>query len=549
MKRNEAPGWHAECDYVVIGAGTAGCVVAARLSESGKHRVLLLEAGERQTHYWLKVPLGIGKIRGDERFHWKFFTEPERYMSGQRVYWPRGKVLGGSGSVNGMIYNRGQPTDYDAWRDAGNQGWGFSDVLPYFKKVERFAGGDPEWRGSDGPVYVTDLSSDPDPLSDAFVAASVRAGYARIKDYNAGANDVGTGYLQLNIHKGLRCSTYVAYLRQAMSRQNLRIMRGAMARRVRFVGTQAKGVEFTQFGRTGLASATRAVVLCAGTVQSPQILELSGIGHAQHLQDLGISVVQHSPGVGENLQDHLQVRLVYECRLPITLNAVLGHPTRLMAMGLRFALQRKGLMTTASAKTFTNAKVLPESKRADVKIQQYMISGDSRHPGGADLIVDRFWGFSIGHNQMRPESRGSIHIDSTNPEVPPVIRANYLAHETDKRANVGALRVSRTIASQPELARLIVSERRPGGNVQSDEELLAYCGETGHTSYHPIGTCRMGVDAQAVVDPRLRVHGVHGLYVVDASIMPTLTSCNTNAPAMMIGERGAAFILEDTKGE
>lgn len=543
MNHDGVGAWDMEFDFVVVGAGSAGCVLAARLSQSGKHRVLVLEAGERKGHYWLRVPLGIGKIRGDDRFHWKFFTEPEDSMHGQRVYWPRGKVLGGSGSVNGMIYNRGQPADYDAWRDAGNAGWGFADVLPYFKQLEGFAGGDPQWRGTSGPIRITDLSTDPDPLSDAFVASSVRAGYPRIKDYNAGANDVGTGYLQLNIHKGLRCSTYIAYLRPALARSNLRVIRGALVARVLFAGKRAAGVEFVRAGQSRRAAAAKGVILAAGTVQSPQLLELSGVGDGPRLQTLGIPVVQHLPGVGENLQDHLQVRVVYECKKPLTLNAVLAHPGRLVGMGLRFALARKGLMTTASAKTFTNVKVLPESARADVKIQQYMISGDSRHPGGSDLVVDDFWGFSIGHNQMRPEARGSIHVRSSDPRTPPAIRANYLSKEVDTRANVGALRVSRKLAAQPELAQFIACERRPGPMVQSADELLAYCGETGHTSYHPIGTCRMGTDSQAVVDTGLKVHGIHGLYVMDASIMPTLTSCNTNAPAMMIAERGAALLL------
>jgi choline dehydrogenase len=531
-----------EFDYIVVGAGTAGCIVAARLSERSACRVLLLEAGERDTHHWLRIPLGIGKIRGDERFHWKFFTEPEACMSGQKVYWPRGRVLGGSGSVNGMIYNRGQPEDYDLWRLAGNDGWGFADLLPYFKKIEHFPAGDAMVRGRSGPVHITDLADDPDPLSDAFIAASERAGFRRIRDYNAGANDVGTGYLQLNIRRGLRCSTSVAYLRPAMRRANLKLETGAVAARVLFSGKRATGVEYFRNGETCRARAAKCVVLCAGTVQSPQLLELSGVGDADRLMRMGIPVVHHLPGVGENLQDHLQVRLVYQCREPLTLNAVLGNPLRTCVMGLRFALLRKGLMTTASAKTFTNVRALAESRRADVKIQQYMISGDSRHPGGADLVIDRFWGFSIGHNQMRPQSRGSIHVRSRDPRDAPSIRANYLSHDTDRRANVAALRISRKIASMPPLADLIVSERRPGPGVQSDDELLAYCSETGHTSYHPIGTCKMGSDPLAVVDARLRVRGLEGLRVVDASIMPTLTSCNTNAPAMMIGEKGAEMI-------
>jgi len=532
-------------DFVVVGAGSAGCVVASRLSESGRHRVLLLEAGGEDHHFWLRVPLGIGKIRGDVRFHWKFFTEPEQRMNHQRVYWPRGRLLGGSGSVNGMIFNRGQPADYDHWRDLGNSGWGYDDVLPYFKKLESFPEGDPAWRGKDGPVRITDLSSDPDPLSDAFIEASQQAGYPRIGDYNVGPNDVGTGYLQLNIKNGKRVSASTAYLWPALRRPNLRVITGALASRIVFSGVRASGVEFRVADTVRVASASREVVICCGTVQSPQLLELSGIGVAERLRALGIPVVAHVPGVGENLHDHLQVRIVYECNRPLTLNAVLGNPLRQAHMAMKFILLRKGLMTTASAKTFTNVNTTPDSARADVKIQQYMISGDSRHSGGSDLVVDDFWGFSIGHNQMRPQSRGSVHTHSLSPQEPPSIIANYLVHDLDASTNIEALRISRRIASQPALAKLIVRERRPGLAVARADEILAYCGETGHTSYHPVGTCKMGQDNMAVVDARLQVRKVSGLRVVDASIMPTLTSCNTNAPTIMIAEKASDLILAD----
>lgn len=532
-------------DYIVVGAGTAGCVLASRLTENGKYTVLLLEAGGRDDHFWLRVPLGIGKIRGDARYHWKFFTEPERHMAGQRVYWPRGRVLGGSGSVNGMIFNRSQPADFDEWREQGNEGWDFDSLLPYFRKLETYPEGDPRWRGKDGPVHVTNLESDRDPLSDAFIAASEQAGYPRLPDYNAGPNDVGTSYLQLNIRNGIRCSPATAYLRPASRRGNLRIETNAQATRILFENRRAIGVEYLVGGERRTALCGREVVLSAGVIQSPQLLELSGVGGSSLLGGMGIPVVQDLPGVGENLQDHMQVRIVFECTRPLTLNAVLANPLRQAAMGLRFLLLRKGLMTTASAKTFTNVRALPESPRADVKIQQYMISGDSRHPGGADFQIDKFWGFSIGHNQMRPHSRGSIHIGSADPLAPPSIVVNYLEHETDKRTHVAAIRVSRTIASQPALAAFIRKECRPGPDVATDDELLAYCGETGHTSYHPVGTCKMGQDKMSVVDERLRVRQLTGLRVVDASVMPTLTSCNTNVPTFMIAEKGAAMILED----
>lgn len=530
-------------DYIIVGAGSAGCVLANRLTASGKYRVLLLEAGGADNHFWLKIPLGIGVIRADPRFHWKFHTEPEPYMHDQCLYWPRGRVLGGSSSVNGMIYNRGQPADYDRWRDLGNPGWGFKDVLPYFRRMEHFPGGDPEWRGVGGPITITDLSTDPDPLSDAFIEASVQAGYRLLEDYNAGPNDEGTGYLQLNIRNGMRVSASVAYLRPALRRRNLTVLTKAITRRVLFSGTRATGVEYRIGGERLVASADREVVLSAGTVQSPQILELSGVGNAEHLHKLGIPVVAHLPGVGENVHDHLQVRIVFECTEPLTLNAVLGNPLRQMLMGMKYVFFRKGLMTTASAKVFTNVRTRSDVERADVKIQLYMISGDSRHSGGHDLVVDKFWGFSLGHNQMRPQSRGSIHIQSSDPLQPPAITVNYLAHPVDEETNIAAVKIMRKIASQPALAKFIVRERRPGPEVQSDSHLLEHCRNAGHTSYHPVGSCKMGVDPMAVVDPQLRVHGVTGLRVVDASIMPTLTSCNTNAPTMMIAEKGSDLIL------
>jgi choline dehydrogenase len=521
-------------DFVIVGAGSAGCALAARLTESGQHRVVLLEGGGEDRNLWIHVPLGVGKLLTNERYAWKFETEPQPAMAGQTIYWPRGRVLGGSSALNGMAYVWGDPAEFDRW---GLPGWRFEDVHPYFRRLEDTPWNDDPRRGHGGPVKITDRKRrDRDALSDAFVRACVEAGIPETPDYNAASYE-GVRYLEQTAHNGRRMSAAVAYLRKARGRPNLSIELNAVATRVLFEGRRAVGVEYRQGGELRTVKARREVLLCAGAIQSPQLLELSGIGDAGRLQRLGIQVVAHRPAVGENMIDHLQVRNTYRTTLPITINDVMRSPLRRMQVGLQYLLTRRGLMagTSSTAHAIT----------AGVMVRIYHISGKDRYSRSPGAGIDPFSGFSIGGFKLHPASRGSCHIRSRDILEQPSIQPNYLSHEADRRDAVALLRLVRRIASQASMKRCIVEETRPGPAVASDEELLAYAREIGQTAWHTVGTCRMGAEDDSVVDARLRVHGVQALRVIDASVMPTIVSSNTNAPAMMIGERGADLVLRD----
>jgi choline dehydrogenase len=525
-------------DFVIVGAGSAGCVLANRLTASGEHKVLLLEAGGRDTNPWIHIPLGYGKHFTNPKVNWLYTNEPDDAVAGRRIPNPRGKVLGGSSSINGLVYIRGQREDYDHWRQLGCTGWSFDDVLPYFRKSEDQQRGPSEYHGAGGPLAVSDRKT-PHPLCEAFIAAAARLGYPKTDDFN-GPQHEGFGYLQLTARNGRRCSAAVAFLRPAEKRPNLTVVTEAHATRILFDGTRAVGVEYRTPGRLATARAAREVVLSGGTVNSPQLLQLSGVGPADLLRRHGIPVVADRPGVGENLQDHFNVRLVYRCKEPLTLNDALNNPLRGAMELAKYAVRRDGFLAMGASVAAGFFRTDPAVATPDTQVSMTLFSGDKvgekLHP---------FSGFSSIVRLLRPESRGSIHIRSADPFAPPAIRPNFLHREKDAATLARACRMLREIMWTAPMDRYTESEYLPGPSVSTDAEMVGFLRQKGATSFHPVGTCRMGADPDAVVDPRLRVRGVDGLRVVDASIMPAIVSGNTNAPAIMIGEKASDMILED----
>jgi len=526
-------------DYIVVGAGSAGCVLANRLTASGRHRVLLLEAGGRDSNIWIHIPLGYGKLFNDRRNNWLYSTEPEPDMDNRRLIQPRGKVLGGSSSINGLLYIRGQREDFDHWRQLGNTGWSFEDVLPYFRRSEDQELGADDLHGAGGPLAVSNVS-EPHALCEAFIEAAQQAGYPRNDDFN-GPTQEGAGYFQLTARNGRRCSTAVGYLREAKRRPNLKVVTGALASRILFSGRSAAGVEYRVGGTTHVAHANAEVIVSGGAFNSPQLLQLSGLGPAGLLQSHGIPVIADMPGVGADLQDHLQVRMQYRCTEPITMNDVINSWRHRMAAGLRYILFRKGLLTIGAGYAGGFFRTRPDIETPDVQVHFIIFSGDS-----AGATLHPFPGFIASVCQLRPESRGFVHIKSADPGVPPAIRPRYLSSAFDCDTVVAGMKLLRGIMRQPAMRRYIAEERAPKPDCASDEDLLAFARATGSTVFHPTSTCRMGQDATAVVDERLRVRGIERLRVVDASIMPTLVSGNTNAAAVMIGEKGADMVLRDS---
>ena len=529
-----------EFDYIVIGAGSAGCVLAARLSEDPTVRVLLLEAGPRDTSLWIHLPIGYGKTMWSNSVNWRFNTEPEPNMNGRRIYWPRGKTLGGSSSINGLIYIRGQREDYDRWAALGNRGWGWDGVLPYFVKSEGNQRGAGEFHGGHGPLKVSDIGTR-DPLIDAFIAGAGQIGVPRNDDFNGQAQE-GAGYFQLTTCKGWRCSTAKAYLEPARARPNLRVETGAFASGLIMEGRRAVGVRWRQAGAMRSARARAEVLLSAGAIQSPQLLQLSGIGPAALLARHGIAVVHDAPGVGENLQDHLQIRVICESTRPTTndqLNSWIGRAR----LGLQWLMFRTGPLAVGINQGGCFMHVLPaEAKTPDIQFHVATLSADMA--GGK---VHPYSGFTMSTCHLRPESRGHIRIRSTDPFQPPEIQPNYLATELDRRTTVAGVKAARAIAATPAMRPFVKREVKPGLGVASDEALLEFCRDTGATIFHPSGTCKMGPDAMAVLDERLRVRGVERLRVVDCSAMPTLVSGNTNAAAVMMAEKAADIIREDAR--
>jgi choline dehydrogenase len=524
-----------EADYVVVGAGSAGCVVAARLSEDPSARVVLLEAGGVDRNPWIHVPLGYGKTIGDPSVNWCYETEPDPNLNGRRVFWPRGKVLGGSSSINGLLYVRGQAEDFDHWRQLGNAGWSFDDVLPYFKRSEGRIGEVTELHGAAGPLAVSDLG-DRHELCEAYIQASTELGIPRTEDFN-GPEQEGVGYYHVTARRGRRCSAAVAFLRPAMKRPNLRVITGAQVERVLLAGRRAVGVAFAQGGARVTVRAKREVILCGGAINSPQLLMLSGIGPAAHLAEHGIETVLDVPGVGGNLQDHYQTRFAYRCRFPITVNDIMRSRLRMARVGLQYLMFRTGPLTISAGQVGIFTKTRPELASPDIQFHFIVFSSDRPAEG-----LHKFSGFTQNVCQLRPESRGEIRLKSAEPLARAAIHPNYLATDLDRRTLVDGLKLCRAIAARPAMAHYIESEHLPGTRVRTDDELLDYARQYGGTIYHPCGTCKMGSDTQAVVDAELRVRGIDGLRVADASIMPTLVSGNTNAACIMIGERVSDFI-------
>jgi len=523
-----------DADFVIVGAGSAGCVMAARLSEDPRTRVVLLEAGPPDTHFWIHVPLGYGKTITDKRVNWCYETEPD--LSGRRFFWPRGKVLGGSSSINGLVYIRGQHEDFDHWRQLGNTGWSFDDVLPYFRRAEDKLGGGSEFHGTGGPLAVSDIHPY-DPISKAFIKSAIDLGFPRNDDFN-GATQEGVGYYHLTTRNGRRCSTAVGYLRPAMKRTNLRVITNALTESVILEGRRAVGVTFRENGVVRSVRAAREVILCGGAINSPQLLLLSGIGPSAHLAAHGIAVRHELPGVGRSMQDHYQARIVEKCRFPITVNDIMLSKTAMLRTGLQYFLQRKGPLTIAAAQAGLFARTRPELATPDVQYATVIFSADRPAEG-----LHKFSGFSLVVYQLRPESRGYLELKSANPADSPAMHPNYLATETDRRTVVDALKLGRRLLGTADMQHFITSEYIPGDAVQTDAELLDYAKQYGGTVFHPTSTCKMGSDPMAVVDAELRVHGIEGLRVVDASIMPAVVSGNTNAATIMIAEKAADLVL------
>ncbi len=523
-------------DYVIVGAGSAGCVLANRLTEHAGTRVLLLEAGGRDRHPWLHVPAGFLKTFRDPRFNWCYETEPGPGVDGRAIFFPRGKVLGGSSAINGHLWVRGQARAYDGWAQRGCLGWSFEEVLPYFRRAEdRSAGGD-AWRGAGGPQHVSDIHA-LHPICEAFLAGAAELGLPRNPDYN-GASQEGAFYYQRSIRAGRRMSAARAYLHPAIGRPNLRVETHAHALRLELEGRRVTGVLFRQHGRLRRATARREVLLAAGAIGSPHLLQLSGIGDATHLQRIGVPALHNLPGVGEGLQDHYAMRVVHRVPRPVTLN----HRARGWRLGLEIATwlaTRRGLLAFSPAHAGACIRSDPRLEEPDL---QFVFTPASYGEGGVTGQLEREPGMTIGVWQMRPESRGHVRARGPDPATPPAIQPNYLTAREDQAAAIAGLHWARRLMSTRALARFRGAETLPGDACASDEALLAYARARGSTVYHAAGTCRMGTDPMAVVGPDLRLHGLEGLRVVDASVMPAMVSANTNAATIMIAERASDLI-------
>ena len=534
-----------EYDYIIVGAGSAGCVLANRLSENGKHSVLLLEAGGSDLNFWIWMPIGYGKTFYRKSVNWMYETEPNPELDDRVSYWPRGKVLGGSSSINAMVYIRGQKEDFEDWKEMGNPGWGWDDVLPYFKKSETNDRGADAYRGGNGPVHVSTMDRDLHPLCQDFIAAGQELQYPRNSDFN-GASQEGVGTYQNTAKYGMRMSTARAYIRPVQQRMNLRVEKHALAMQITLDGKRATGVTYRQRRQVKNAKARREVILSAGAINSPQLLQLSGIGPAALLRDKGIEVRHAASGVGQHLQDHLAVDFLYRSKVP-TLNDQLYPWYGKLWHGMRYVLTRRGPLSLGVNQAGGFVRSRPGLRSPNMQLFFSPVSYTKAPSGQRPLMnPDPFSAFLLSAQPTRPTSRGHLEIRSSDPFEPVAIHPNYLSTDYDMQEMLEAYKLVRKLAEAPSLANVIESEIAPGSQVQSDEDLIADCRARAGTVFHPVSTCRMGPDpAQDVVDARLKVYGIEGLRIADASIFPTLTSGNTNAPAIMVGEKAADLIMEN----
>ena len=526
-----------DADYVVVGAGSAGCVVANRLSEAGA-RVVLLEAGPRDTYPWIHIPAGVPKLLFNPAVNWNYATEPEAGSGDRPIHWPRGRVLGGSSSINGMLYVRGNASDYDGWAQLGCRGWSYDEVLPYFRKSEHYGPGDARVRGKGGVMRVADYPTIL-PLTHRFVEAAQQAGFPLSHDLN-GRMQEGVGYSQMTRLGRFRGSTARTFLVVAKARANLRIETDALATRLLFEGRRCVGVAFRQRGVDRELRASREIILCGGAVNSPHLLQISGIGPAAHLQAIGVPVLHDLPGVGGNLQDHYVLRVSHRAKNAISINQ-LAHGPRLAVEAARFALAGRGALTFG----VTSAQVFCRSREGLASPDLQLLFTPASYDAARFGALERAPGMTVAICPVRPDSRGSIMAQSPDPFAAPAIRPNYLSNSNDARVLIAGTRITRRILGQPAMARHSVAETLPGPDCESDADLTDHARRFGTTIFHPVGTCRMGEGPSTVVDARLCVHGIAGLRVIDASVMPTLTTGNTNAPTIMIAEKGAAMIRED----